>query len=108
MRVFTYVDDLVDGIYTLMRSHVAEPTNIGSDERVSVNDLVALVAEIAGKKVKVRHVDGPVGVHARNHSSARIRALGWTDRHTLRDGLAKTYPWIKEQTDKALARGETV
>ena len=99
MRVFTYVDDLVDGIYRLMRSDITEPTNIGSDERVSVNDLVALVADVAGKTVKISHVDGPVGVHARNHSSARIRELGWTDEHSLRDGIAKTYPWVKEQTE---------
>jgi nucleoside-diphosphate-sugar epimerase len=108
MRVFTYVDDLVDGIRLLMDSEVGEPTNIGSDERVSINDLVAIVAETAGKKVQIRHVDGPVGVHARNHSSKRIRAMGWTDRHTLRQGIAKTYPWVKEQTEQAVARGEAV
>jgi GDP-D-mannose 3',5'-epimerase len=108
MRVFTYIDDLVDGIYMLMRSEVPEPTNIGSDERVSVNDLVAIVAEVAGKQVTVRHVDGPVGVHARNHSSARIRSLGWVCRHSLRDGISKTYPWVREQALAALARGEKV
>jgi nucleoside-diphosphate-sugar epimerase len=108
MRVFTYVDDLVDGIRLLMDSDRAEPTNIGSDERVSVNDLVATVAGVAGKRVKIEHVDGPVGVHARNHSSKRIRSMGWTDRHTLRQGIAKTYPWVKDQTDQAKARGEAV
>jgi len=108
MRVFTYVDDLVDGIRLLMDSDRAEPTNIGSDERVSVNDLVAIVAGVAGKAVKVRHVDGPIGVHARNHSSKRIRSMGWTDRHTLRQGITRTYPWVKEQTEQAIARGETV
>jgi nucleoside-diphosphate-sugar epimerase len=108
MRVFTYVDDLVDGIYLLMRSDVEEPINIGSDERVSVNDLVAIVAGVAGKRVSLRHVDGPVGVHARNHSSARIRSMGWTDRHSLREGIARTYPWVKQQVEQALARGETV
>ncbi|HXY41789.1 MAG TPA: NAD-dependent epimerase/dehydratase family protein [Vicinamibacteria bacterium] len=108
MRVFTYVDDLVDGIRLLMDSGCGEPTNIGSDERVSVNDLVALVAETAGKTVGIRHVDGPVGVHARNHSSKRIRSMGWTDRHTLRQGIARTYPWVKEQTEQAIARGEAV
>jgi nucleoside-diphosphate-sugar epimerase len=108
MRVFTYVDDLVDGIWTLMRSEIAEPTNIGSDERVSVNQLVETVAAVAGKKIEVRHVPGPVGVHARNHSSKRIRSLGWTDRHSLRQGIAKTYPWVKEQTERAIARGERV
>jgi len=108
MRVFTYVDDLVDGIWTLMRSEIAEPTNIGSDERVSINQLVETVAAVAGKRIEVRHVPGPVGVHARNHSSERIRSLGWTDRHSLRQGIAKTYPWVKEQTDRAIARGEPV
>jgi len=108
MRVFTYVDDLVDGIRLLMDSDAEKPTNIGSDERVSVNDLVAIVAVVAGKTVKVRHVDGPVGVHARNHSSKRIRSMGWTDRHTLRQGIARTYPWLKEQTEQAMARGEAV
>jgi nucleoside-diphosphate-sugar epimerase len=108
MRVFTYVDDLVDGIRLLMDSDRTEPTNIGSDERVSVNDLVATVAAVAGKTVTIRHVDGPVGVHARNHSSKRIRAMGWTDRHTLRQGIEKTYPWVKEQTEQAMARGEAV
>jgi nucleoside-diphosphate-sugar epimerase len=108
MRVFTYVDDLVDGIRLLMESDVKEPTNIGSDERVSVNDLVALVAEVAGKKVEIHHVDGPVGVQARNHSSERIRSMGWKCRHSLRDGIAKTYPWVKEQTEQALSRGEKV
>jgi GDP-D-mannose 3',5'-epimerase len=108
MRVFTYVDDLVDGICMLMRSDVEEPTNIGSDERVSIDGLVAIVAEVAAKRVEIRHVDGPVGVHARNHSSRKIRSMGWRDRHSLRQGIAKTYPWIKEQTEQALARGETV
>jgi nucleoside-diphosphate-sugar epimerase len=108
MRVFTYVDDLVDGIRLLMDSGVSEPTNIGSDERVSINDLVAIVAETAAKTVKVRHVDGPVGVHARNHSSKRIRSMGWVDRHTLRQGIARTYPWVAEQTEQALAREEIV
>jgi nucleoside-diphosphate-sugar epimerase len=108
MRVFTYVDDLVDGIRLLMDSDRTEPTNIGSDERVSVNDLVAIVAGVAGKTVKIRHVDGPVGVHARNHSSKRIRAMGWADRTSLRQGIARTYPWVKEQAEQALARGEAV
>jgi GDP-D-mannose 3', 5'-epimerase len=108
MRVFTYVDDLVGGIRLLMTSDVAEPTNIGSDERISIDELVGIVAEIAGKRVEIRHVDGPVGVHARNHSSERIRSMGWVCRHSLRDGIAKTYPWVKEQTDRARARGETV
>jgi GDP-D-mannose 3',5'-epimerase len=101
MRVYTYVDDLVDGIRLLMRSAVEEPANIGSDERVSVDDLVATVAAVAGKRIRIRHVEGPVGVLARNHSSARIRSLGWTCTHSLKDGIAKTYPWVAAQVRQA-------
>ena len=73
IRVFTYVDDLVDGIYTLMQSDLEGPVNLGSDERVTVADLVRTVIEVSGKRIKVKYVPGPVGVHARN-PSARLRA----------------------------------
>ena len=73
IRVFTYVDDLVDGIYTLMQSDLEGPVNLGSDERVTVANLVRTVIEVSGKRIKVKYVPGPVGVHARN-PSARLRA----------------------------------
>ncbi|MDD5705252.1 MAG: NAD-dependent epimerase/dehydratase family protein [Kiritimatiellae bacterium] len=105
MRVYTYVDDLIDGIYRLMHSDMECPVNIGSDERVSVDDLVAAVAAVAGKRIKIKHVEGPVGVAARNHSSARIRSLGWVCQHSLREGLAKTYPWVAEQVRRKRGKG---
>ncbi len=108
MRVYTYVDDLVDGIFKLMQSDEGRPTNIGSDERVSVDELVETVAKVAGKTVNIKHVDGPVGVHARNHSTARIKALDWKCLSDLEAGIAKTYPWVKEMTEAAIAKGETV
>jgi hypothetical protein len=64
IRVFTYVDDLVDGIYTLMQSELEGPVNLGSDERVTVADLVRTVIEVSGKRLNVKYVPGPVGVHA--------------------------------------------
>jgi nucleoside-diphosphate-sugar epimerase len=101
MRTYIYVDDLVDGIRKLMESDMDGPTNIGTDQRVSVNELVDAVAQAAGKTVKVKHVEGPVGVQARNHSNDRIRSLGWRCGHDLQAGIAKTYPWVAEQVKSA-------
>lgn len=97
IRVFTYVDDLVDGIYALMQSDLEGPVNLGSDERVTVADLVRTVIEVSGKRLTVKYVPGPVGVHARNFSKARIKSLGWEAKVSLREGIARTYRWIEEQ-----------
>jgi len=104
LRVYTYVPDLCNGIYALMQSGIGEPTNIGSDEIVSVDDLVATVAEVAGKSIGIRHVEGPVGVQARYHSSDRIKSTGWRAEYSLRDGIEETYPWIEEQVRNAALR----
>ena len=96
-RVFTYVDDMVDGIYTLMQSDLQGPVNVGSDEVVTVNDLVETVIAISGKDLRMKHVDGPVGVHSRNFSKGRIHSLGWRAGTTLREGMEQTYAWVAEQ-----------
>jgi len=101
IRVFTYVDDLVDGIYALMQSDLEGPVNLGSDERVTVADLVRTVIEVSGKRINVEYVPGPVGVHARNFSKARIKSVGWEARISLKEGIARTYRWIEEQVRKA-------
>jgi nucleoside-diphosphate-sugar epimerase len=97
LRVYTYIDDLCDGIYTLMQSDITEPTNVGSTELTTVNELVATVAAVAGKTVKVKHIDGPVGVQARYHEINRLMATGWKPRWTVEKGIRETYPWIEEQ-----------
>ncbi len=97
IRVFTYVDDLVEGIYMLMQSDLVGPVNLGSDERVTVADLVKTVIEVSGKRIRVKYVPGPVGVHARNFSKARIKSLGWEAKVSLKEGIARTYAWIEEQ-----------
>jgi GDP-D-mannose 3',5'-epimerase len=97
IRVFTYVDDRVDGIYTLMHSDLEGPVNLGSDERVTVADLVRKVIEVSGKRLHVKYVPGPVGVHARNFSKARIKSLGWEAKVSLREGIGRTYGWISAQ-----------
>lgn len=97
IRTFVYVDDLVDAVVMLTRSDEDRPTNIGPDERVTIADLVHVVAASAGKRIEIRAVDGPLGVAARNFSHDRIQALGWTPRFDLSRGIAETYPWIAEQ-----------
>jgi nucleoside-diphosphate-sugar epimerase len=97
IRSYTFVDDMVAGILLLMRSGLEGPTNIGCPQYVSVNELVATVAEVAGKKININHIQGPVGVQSRNFSNARIYSLGWKSRFTLKDGIGQTYPWIEAQ-----------
>ncbi len=104
VRSFTYVDDLVDGILALTASDLDGPTNLGSPQYVTVDELVATVATVAGLEVDVRHVDGPVGVRARNFSTERARSLGWSARTSLTEGIAKTYPWIAEQVGRQAER----
>jgi nucleoside-diphosphate-sugar epimerase len=103
VRSYTYVEDMVDGIYRLMQSDLEGAVNIGCPEYVTVDELVQTVAEVSGKKIHIRHVDGPVGVHSRNFSNERIYSLGWQARYYLKDGIVRTYPWIEEQVRKARA-----
>lgn len=97
VRSYTYVDDMVDGIYRLMQSSLEGPANIGCPEYVSVNELVDVVAKVAGKTFHRNHIDGPVGVQSRNFSNDRIYSIGWKSQFSLRDGIAATYPWIAAQ-----------
>jgi GDP-D-mannose 3',5'-epimerase len=97
VRSFIYVDDLVDGVVRLMHSDLDGPVNIGTREYVTVRQLVDIVADVAGKQLEIRWVDGPVGVQSRNLSNDRIESLGWSPKYSLRDGIAATYPWIEEQ-----------
>ncbi len=101
IRVFTYVDDLVEGIYALMHSDLDRPTNIGSDERVTVAELVETVLASSGKKLHIKYVPGPIGVQSRNFSKERIKALGWQAKVSFKEGIGRTYPWIEAQVNAA-------
>ncbi len=105
IRSYTYVDDMVDGICRLTHSDLEGPVNIGSPEYVSVRELVDAVSAVAGKRVKIKYVSGPVGVQSRNFSNARIYTTGWKSRFSLRDGIEKTYPWIEQQVRAAVSAG---
>ena len=105
IRSYTYVSDMTDGIYTLMQSDLLGAVNIGCPQYVTVDELVEAVAEVAGKTVHIKHVEGPVGVQSRNFSNERIYSLGWQAKHYLKDGIARTYPWVEKQVKEARKRG---
>jgi GDP-D-mannose 3',5'-epimerase len=102
-RSFLYVADCVEGIHRIATSGYPRPLNLGSDERVSIDELVDLVAAIAGKTVCKRHnLDAPQGVRGRNSENSRLGAvLGWLPSTRLGDGLVPTYAWIKGQLQVA-------
>ena len=97
-RSFLYIDECLEGTMRLMRSNFTGPVNIGSDEMVSIDRLVDMVAGIAGKSLKKRHIDGPTGVRGRNSDNHLIREkLDWSPSTVLVDGLRPTYAWINSQ-----------
>src|SRR5215213_4294833 len=108
-RSFMYVDDCVDGILKIMQSNIREPINLGSDELTTINGLVEIVEKIAGVKLKHRHnLSAPKGVNGRNSDNTLIKKyLGWAPGIRLRDGMERTYQWIREEYQK-VNRGEIV
>lgn len=103
-RSFLYVDECLEAVRRLVQSDFSEPINIGSEEMVSVNALIAMVMDIAGKRLSVRHVEGPLGVRGRNSDNTLIeRQLGWRPTYRLRDGMERTYTWIESQVNRRAA-----
>lgn len=97
-RSFLFVDECLEGTTLLLRSDCEGPVNIGSDEMVTINQLLSTVAEIAGKTIYANHVPGPLGVRGRNSDNRLIREkLGWAPSQSLRVGLERTYDWIERQ-----------
>ena len=96
-RNFTYVDDLCDGIYILTQSDEKEPTNIGTTEIVTVNELIEMIATVSGKTVTRKHIPGPVGVLGRYQTVDKIKSLGWQPKWTMAEGMDVTYNWISSQ-----------
>jgi GDP-D-mannose 3',5'-epimerase len=102
-RSFMYIDDCLYGTLRLFGSDVREPINIGSDELVTINQLLDIVESIAGRTFRRRYnLDAPKGVRGRCSENSLIRArLGWAPETKLRDGMEKTYRWIYEQMTTA-------
>jgi nucleoside-diphosphate-sugar epimerase len=103
-RSFLYIDECVEGTVRLLRSNFAGPINIGSEEMVTINELVDLVADIAGKAIGKKHVPGPLGVRGRNSDNRLIKEkLCWQPSQPLRVGLEPTYRWIEGQVMRNVA-----
>jgi nucleoside-diphosphate-sugar epimerase len=97
-RSFLYIDECVEGSIRLMRSYFEGPVNIGSDEMVTINNLVDLAKACSKKNVEIIHIDGPQGVRGRNSDNQLIHEkLGWRPSQSLRTGIEKTYFWISDQ-----------
>ncbi len=97
VRSYTYVDDMVDGIFRLMHSNLEGAVNIGCPQYVTVKELVDTVALVAGKNIKIKPVAGPVGVQSRNFGNDRIYSIGWRSQFDLKSGIQLTYPWVTRQ-----------
>jgi nucleoside-diphosphate-sugar epimerase len=101
-RSFLYIDECLEGVRRLMDStSFYGPVNIGSEEMVSINQLAEIIMGIAGKKLRLKHIDGPLGVRGRNSDNRLIKEkLNWAPSLHLKDGLTKSYTWIAEQVSK--------
>jgi GDP-D-mannose 3',5'-epimerase len=105
-RSFCYINDCVEGVLRLMRSDYGEPINIGSDEMVSMNQMMALAASFETKKIHINHIPGPEGVRGRNSDNDLIKkVLGWAPSISLADGLKLTYDWIKGEIETDIKNG---
>ena len=97
-RSFLYIDECLEGVLRLMAGTYPGPLNIGSEEMITIDELAAMVMEVAGKKLTIRHTPGPVGVRGRNSDNRLIEAkLGWKPKRPLRYGLERTYHWVERQ-----------
>lgn len=100
VRSITYIEDLISGIRSLMKSNINKPVNIDCNEYMQVNDIAKLVILASGKNLKIKHVNGPVGVRSRNFSTKLLRSTGWKPKWKLKDSIKIHYNWVKEQVDK--------
>ena len=101
-RSFLYIDECVEAVRRLMNSTFSGPVNVGSEEMVTINHMAEMIMEIAGKRLAIQHIPGPLGVRGRNSDNKMMRGkLGWEPTMRLRDGLRMTYPWIEAQVYRA-------
>ncbi|NDD60137.1 MAG: NAD-dependent epimerase/dehydratase family protein [Actinobacteria bacterium] len=105
-RSFLFIDECLEAVAKLMDSEFSGPVNIGSEEMVTINQLVEMAASFEGKRLVVKHIPGPLGVRGRNSDNSLIKArLGWNYEKNLIEGLRVTYFWIKEQLQNKSASG---
>jgi len=108
-RSFLYIDECLEGIRRLMNSDFMGPVNIGSEEMVTINQLAEIIMGIAGKKLKIKHISGPLGVRGRNSDNHLIyEKLNWKPSQPLKDGLSKTYLWINKMVEDNMEKVTSV
>jgi nucleoside-diphosphate-sugar epimerase len=97
-RSFLYVTECVEAVRRLMISDFTGPVNIGSEEMVTINQLVKIVSQVAGKNISIKNIPGPTGVRGRNSDNKLIKEkLNWAPSQPLVDGITKTYKWIEQK-----------
>ena len=108
-RSFLFIDECIEATWRLMQSDFMGPVNIGSEEMVTINQLVDTAAKVSDKTVGKDHIDGPLGVRGRNSNNDLIREkLGWDYTQTLEEGIRKTYNWISMQVCKETISSATI
>ena len=108
-RSFLFIDECIEATRRMMDSDFIGPVNIGSEEMVTINQLVDTAAKVAGKNIDKKHIDGPLGVRGRNSNNDLIRKeLGWDYEQTLEEGIRQTYNWIMREIAKDVMEGEVV
>lgn len=100
IREFIFIEDLLSAIECLLNSSEETSVNIGPDESVTVDQLAETAIKISGKSVRVKHVDGPIGLQNRLTDNSTIKSLGWAPKYSLTEGMKITYDWIKSCIDK--------
>ena len=100
-RSFLYIDECIEAVYRMMQSDFCGPVNIGSEEMVTINQLVDIICKVSGKDIVKNHIDGPLGVRGRNSDNTLIREkLNWDYKQTLEEGITKLYPWIVKKIEE--------
>ena len=99
-RSFCYIDDCLKALEMVMNSDISEPINIGRDDMLSIKELSNIIQSIEGVKLKLKHIDGPLGVRGRNSDNTMFKnKFGWQPEVSMEEGLTKTYKWIKGEMD---------
>jgi nucleoside-diphosphate-sugar epimerase len=104
-RSFLYIDECLHAIILLMKSNYDKPINIGSEHLISINDLAKMIIEISGKNIKIKHIEGPMGVRGRRSDNKLMKeVLGWVPKMELFDGIELTYKWLMRELDNKIHR----
>lgn len=102
-RSFLFIDECVEGIQRIMESDLTEPVNLGSTRKISINELVLLIAERTNKRVTIKNIDGPRGVMGRTSDNKMIKEkIDWAPDEDLETGIDKTYSWILTQIESGV------